>query len=139
MIPVANLDQLDAACREVQLYVSRLAADPNDSRTTVTGDEAINHAIRARLESDLESETIEYCCDRCLTPRPLYWLPRFKAMLCQAHWDIASYCVCFQECDACRRDIEEGSIVFLFLKMYIIQAVLCVDCEARTRLSPAGG
>lgn len=135
----AHVDQLEAACREVKLFVARLQENPPVGTKVVEGDQSVNDAIWYRLLGDLEDDKVNFCCGRVQSPRPLYYLPRYNALLCQRHWDIGGYCMCFRECDACRTEIEEGTIVFLFMKVYIIQAVLCVNCESRVRLSPAGG
>jgi hypothetical protein len=139
MIPTAHIDQLEAACREVRLYVARLAKDPPLGTRVVEGDQDVNDSIWHRLMADIEDNTVQYCCKRTRTPRPLYWLPRYNALLCDEHWNIGGYCLCFKECDACARPIEEASVVFMFMKMYIVQAILCLECESRVRLSPAGG
>jgi hypothetical protein len=60
-------------------------------------------------------------------------------LLCREHWNEGNHCMCFEECDACRMPISEAICVFMFMKLYIVQAILCLNCEERVRLSPAGG
>jgi hypothetical protein len=136
MLPTPHLDQLEAACHEVKLYVGRLAENPPCGTAVTQGDQAVNDAIWYRLKGDLADGTIRACCERTRSPRPMYWLPRQNVMLCDEHWNTGNHCMCFEEC---RAPIGEAVCVFMFMHLYIVQAMLCLDCEERVRLSPTGG
>ena len=70
-------------------------------------------ALKARLVAELKMGSIQHCCGLTRNPRPLFWIPRHKILLCETHWGMAHLCGCFEECDFCGFSISEGTLVMV--------------------------
>lgn len=135
----ALFDQIDAACAEVRTYVANLQRNPPPGAHFRLLDDMVERALSDRLDAELRQNRIQFCCPRTNTPRPLYWVPRHRVILCAPHWDAVEMCMCFEECDACRLPAEGVKCVYMFMGPYIMQTLLCFPCSDRLRLSPTGG
>jgi len=136
VMDIARADQHDAACAEVRAMVAR---SPSLGRHRDDVPDTRGHdALKARLVAELKLGSIQHCCGLTRNPRPLFWIPRHKILLCETHWGMAHLCGCFEECDFCGFSISEGTLVMVFFDHYIVQAVICKVCDEHVRLCPSG-